>query len=203
MEPQESGEVTYEGLDFAQNDRTPHLGGSIRVGDPYTYCPAAWNYVISRFCIRSILDVGSGSGNASYYFHKAGMQVVAVEGLLASVETSLYPAVLHDLTKGPLKTRVDLVHCQEVVEHIEEQFIDNVLDTLLCGKIILITHALPGQGGFHHVNLQPSSYWIQHFQNRSCAYLEADTLRVRDLAAKEGARYMAQSGLLFVNNSRQ
>ena len=31
----------------------------------------------------------------------------------------------HDLTKGPVVARVDLVHCQEVVEHIEERYLDN------------------------------------------------------------------------------
>jgi hypothetical protein len=74
-------------LKAPRNQKTPHLGGAIKVGDPYTYCPAAWDYVISRFCIRSILDLGSGSGNVSYYFHKAGMQVVALEGLPANRRT--------------------------------------------------------------------------------------------------------------------
>jgi hypothetical protein len=27
-----------------------------------------WDYVIERFCIASVLDLGSGIGNASYWF---------------------------------------------------------------------------------------------------------------------------------------
>jgi hypothetical protein len=85
--------TTYNGLHGlgAADPATPHLGGSVKVGDPYTFCPSVWTYVITRFCIASVLDVGSGSGNASHFFYKAGLPVVAMEGLPASVEKSLYP----------------------------------------------------------------------------------------------------------------
>jgi hypothetical protein len=33
-----------------------------------------------------------------------------------------------------VETRVDLVHCHELVEHIEETFLDNVLASPMCGK---------------------------------------------------------------------
>jgi SAM-dependent methyltransferase len=194
--------ISYGGLSLAKDDAAPHLGGNIKSGDPYTYSPAVWNYVISRFSIKSVLDVGSGAGNASYFFHKAGLQVIAVDGLAENIEKSFYPAVLHDLTKGPLKTVVDLVHCQEVVEHIEEQFIDNLMDTLICGRIVLISHAVPGQGGYHHVNLQPSSYWVEQFAKRGCSLLAADSVRIQTLAEAEGAVYLARSGLVFSNEKR-
>jgi SAM-dependent methyltransferase len=190
------------GLQYAVDHGKPHLGGNVKAGDPYTYCPSVWTYVIDRFCVRSVLDLGSGCGNAAYFFHNAGLQVVAVDGLPDNVATSLYPAVLHDLTAGPVQTVVDLVHCQEVVEHVDEQFVDYVLASLLCGKIILMTHALPEQGGYHHVNLQPSSYWIKHLEQRGCSLLDADTARVRALANKDGATHMARSGLVFANGVR-
>jgi hypothetical protein len=110
----------YGGLDGAQEAGIQHLGGNIKVGDPYTWCPSVWDYLIPRFGIRSVMDVGSGNGNAALYFYNKGCQVVAVEGFEPNVRSSLYPAVCHDLTKGPVTTSVDLVHCQEVVEHIEE-----------------------------------------------------------------------------------
>jgi len=71
--------------------------------------------------------------------------------LRASVEVSLYPAIQHDLTKGAVFARVDLVLCQEVVEHIEEKYLENLLDSFATGKYVLMTHAVPGQGGHHHV----------------------------------------------------
>src|SRR5690348_13147565 len=134
--------MNYKGLVGAHSVDVPHLGGSIKVGDPFTYCPTVWEYVISRFGIESVLDVGSGCGNASHYFHRKGLKVIAVDGYIPSVERSIYPAIRHDLTSGPVYTRVDLVHCQEVVEHIEELFLDHLIDTLMTGKIILMTHAV-------------------------------------------------------------
>ncbi len=108
---------------------------------------------------------------------------------------------MHDLTKGAIHTKVDLVHCHEVVEHIEEQFLENLLDSLKCGKYILMTHAVPNQDGHHHVNCQPSSYWITHLARKNCVLLEGDSIRVRKLAENDGAIYMANTGMVFHNTS--
>src|SRR5436190_2642074 len=192
----------YRGLGFAQNANVPHLGGSVKVGDPFTYCPSVWDYVIGRFGIQTVLDLGSGCGNASNYFYRAGLKVIAVDGFAPSVLTSIYPTVQHDLTQSALVTRVDLVHCQEVVEHIEERYLDNLIASLLTGRIIVMTHALPGEEGYHHVNLQPAAYWIEQIETRGGQFLEEDTNRIRQLADSDGAIYMKQTGILFVNTGR-
>jgi hypothetical protein len=64
--------MSYEGLAVAGSAETPHLGGSIKVGDPFKYAPLVWDYVISRFGITTALDLGSGCGNASRYFANKG-----------------------------------------------------------------------------------------------------------------------------------
>ena len=61
-----------------------------------------------------------------------------------------------------------------------------------------MTHALPGQGGYHHVNCQPASYWVQRIE--ALGY----TLR-RDMTEAGKARitaagmstYFVSSGLIF------
>ena len=180
----------------------PHLGGNIRFGDPETYSPRVWDYVVDRFGVRSVMDLGSGSGNAAYYFHRKGLAVVAVDGLKENIASAIYPTVLCDLTKEPVIAQVDLVHCQEVVEHIEERYLDNLLASLMCGKYILMTNALPGQGGHHHVNLQPTEYWINHLVQRGCQLLALDSNRIRALAQADGAPYLAATGTLFANSHR-
>lgn len=194
--------MSYAGLEVTKDNAAPHLGGSIKVGDPFTWCPSVWDYLISRFGIETAMDLGSGSGNTALYLYKKGIRIIAVEGYGPSVETSLYPAIRHDLTQAPVVTRVDLVHCQEVVEHIEEAYLENLLSSMLNGKIICMTHALPGQGGHHHVNLQPQTYWVSHLERRGALLLEEDTRRVRELAKRDEARYMAASGLVFANTRR-
>lgn len=194
--------MNYKGLDGAFDAKTPHLGGNITVGDPFTYCPSIWDYVISRFAIDSVLDLGSGYGNASLYFFQKGLKVIAVDGFDQNILTSVYPTVKHDLADGPIMTKVDLVHCHEVVEHIEEKYLSNLLISLLSGKIILLTHAVPGQGGHHHVNEQPSEYWIDHLKSKGCSLLDEDTSRIRELAEIDGAKYMAKTGMVFANIAR-
>jgi SAM-dependent methyltransferase len=190
----------YQGLTNVQDGAQSHLGGNLLEGDPYTYCPRVWDYLIGRFAVRSVLDLGSGMGYASQYFHTKGMKVIAVEGLPDNVSRSHYPCIEHDITQTPVNCRVDLVHCQEVVEHIEERYLDNLLDSLMCGRIIVMTNALPGQGGYHHVNEQPTEYWVRHLQSRGCSILVEDSNRVRNIAASEGAVYLAKTALVVANN---
>jgi SAM-dependent methyltransferase len=190
-------EPNYQGTSFAISEATPHLGGNVREGDPYTFAPKTWSYVTERFGITSVLDLGSGGGYAADWFFRRGLRTIAVDGLAENVRTAVYPTIAHDLTRGPISTRVDLVHCQEVVEHIEEQFLPHLFASLSSGRLVLLTHALPGQLGHHHVNLQPDDYWIEKMAQNGYALMVEDTHRVRDIAAAEGATYLQQSGLLF------
>jgi len=48
-----AGRVGQVSTDF------PNQGGSMTVGDPFTYCPSVWDYVIARFSISSGLDVAA------------------------------------------------------------------------------------------------------------------------------------------------
>jgi methyltransferase family protein len=195
--------TNYEGTSFATNAAVPHLGGNVREGDPYTFAPKTWSYVIERFSISSVLDLGSGAGYAADWFFRRGLRTVAVDGLTENVRVAVYPTIAHDLTRGPITTNVDLVHCQEVVEHIEEQFLPHLIATMSCGRVVLLTHARPGELGHHHVNLQPEDYWIQKMVQNGYALLAEDTQRVRNIAASEDAHFLQRSGLLFHKRSRR
>jgi SAM-dependent methyltransferase len=191
--------MSYEGLTSNKSSLEPHLGGNIAEGDPFTFCPSVWDYVIKRFSVRTILDLGSGLGYSASYFHAVGMRVIAVDGLRENCLSAVFPTFQADLTQSPVVTRVDLVHCHEFVEHIAEEHLENVLQSLTCGRFILMTHGVPGQSGHHHVNLQPQEYWISHLKRYDCSLLVEDTKRVRQLAAGDGALYLQRTGMLFVN----
>ncbi len=66
----------------------------------------------------------------------------------------------------------DLIWCCEVVEHVEEEFVQNIMDTFKLGKIVALTHAVPGQKGYHHVNCKPKEYWIDLMISDNFKYLE-------------------------------
>lgn len=184
---------------YVADQEQPHLGGNIESGDSWTYCPGVWGYVLDRFGISTVLDLGCGRGHSSAWFQSRARTVIAVDGLRANVSECLHPAILQDLTLAAVYAPVDLVHCHEVVEHIEERYLANVLASLLNGRIILMTNGVPGQAGHHHVNLQPTEYWIQHLVSLGCEYLAEDTRRIRRLAEQDEAWHMARTGILLYN----
>lgn len=193
--------MSYSGLTPLNDESLKHLGGNISEGDPFTYAPLVWDYLIKRFAINTVLDLGSGMGYAANYFNKAGLKVLAVDGMPENCKQAIYPTLQIDLVNLKVLTRVDLVHCQEVVEHIEEKYLGNLMQSLTCGRIIVMTNALPGQGGYHHVNEKPTEYWIENMSKYNCEVLIEDTNRIRKLAQLDGAKYLAQTGLVLANKN--
>jgi len=190
----------YTGLANAIDADAPHVGGNIVEGDPFTYAPSVWDYLIRRFALASVLDLGSGLGYSAQYFYNQGLKVLAVDGMEENCLGAVYPTVKIDLTKSKVLASVDLVHCQEVVEHIEEKYVHNLLSSLACGKFIVMTNALKGQGGHHHVNEQPTEYWINHLRKYNYEVLAEDTSRVRKLAQQDGAVYLSKTGLVLARS---
>jgi len=195
--------MTYQGLKNLISQTAPHLGGNLDSGDPFTFSPGCWSYLLERFCVRSVLDLGSGLGEASYYFYSKGVAVIAVDGLVDNVENATYPTLCIDLTRDYVNTKVDLVHCQEVVEHIKEEYVGNIIKSFQSGKFVCMTHAFPGQGGHHHVNEQPSEYWIELMSRNGFILLQEDTSRIRKIAQQDKALYLSMSGMIFRNQRRK
>jgi len=70
----------------------------------------------------------------------------------------------------------ELVQCLEVAEHLPESSADTLIDNIVAhGDVVLFSAAPPGQGGEHHVNEQPLSYWFEKFVRRG--YLCYDAIR--------------------------
>lgn len=152
-------------LEFVVSQKDPHLGGNIRGGDPFTFCPGLWEWFIQSFDVGSVLDVGSAEGHALRFFHSRGIRAVGIEGLEENARQSIVPTLLWDLTHGPVRfSSVDLVWCCEVVEHILPGYLENLLQTITVGKYLAMTAAEPGQPGHHHVNCKPLEYWVNELK---------------------------------------
>ena len=65
-----------------------HLGGCVKGGDPATYYPNLWNFIIQDFGIKSILDIGCGEGHALEYFKSKNIGVLGLEGCVDAIENS-------------------------------------------------------------------------------------------------------------------
>ena len=165
-------------------DEKKHLGGYIIGGDPNTYAPEIWDWMIT-FGIKSIIDLGCGEGYATKYFIDNGVEAIGIEGSIIAINNSPVKnnIILHDYTLGPFipNKKYDAIWCCEFVEHVEEKYISNFLETFKQTKYIIMTHALPGQGGFHHVNEQMSDYWISRIEKENFTYDHNISLYLRKL----------------------
>ncbi len=157
-----------------------HLGGTALVGDPQTFVPDVWTLLIEKYGFKSMIDVGSGVGVNAKWFLDNGIDAHAVEGF----PDYLYHAVIpkermtaHDYTKGPYvpDRTFDLGWSSEFVEHVEEQYVPNFMATFDKCRFVCLTHATPGQGGYHHVNEQPSAYWIEKMAHARFEHLAYDS----------------------------
>jgi len=186
---------------YVIDEQNPHLGGNIVDGDPCCVTPKLWDWLIKEFNVKSVLDVGCGEGQSLDYFVSRGCVGIGIEGLKENLNKSKNNIILQDLTAGPvIISNIDLVWCCELVEHIPEWFVPNLVKTLTNGRIIAMTHADIGQAGHHHVNCKPSSYWIKIMLDFGYDYLEDKTQLARGMADTlvcEFISHFRRSGLIF------
>lgn len=176
----------------------PDLGGNLRHGDVGTFCPRLWRYLVERFGASSVLDVGCGEGHAVLFFRRMGLVAHGIDGLLLNVQRAATPISLHDILSGPFTMPVDLVWSAEVAEHIAPEKVDHYLDTLANGKVVAMTHALPGQEGHHHVNCQPTEYWVEKMRSRGFTLAPHQNIYTEVASREETNNYFAKSGLVFL-----
>jgi len=191
-------------LGYAIHDESePHLGGFIHGGDGNTWCPEVWQALIDDFCVRSVIDVGCGEGQALRWFLNKGLDAVGVEGSLAAIALSGHGRIVHhDYSNGALlpSQAFDLCWCAEFVEHVEEKHIGNYLATFSSADVVAMTHAAPGQDGWHHVNCQPEAYWIDVMQKYGFV---RDIEYSKSLREMTEAEHVRRSLLVFRKTGRE
>lgn len=187
--------MTHLGGWLPATERHPH-------GDNTSWCPALWKWMLLRWPIRSVCDIGCGPGYHLEWFRSRGLEACGIEGDPCAVAASRCPEaiLLHDLTTGPCATPTpfDLLWCCETVEHINESHVDHILATFRdcahANTILAMTHGVVGQGGIHHVNCQEAAYWIDQLAAVGFVIDWPDTLEGRRCA---GRGYFLRSGLIF------
>lgn len=137
-----------------------------------------------EFSPQSVIDLGCGVGLHLRYFFERDIEVKGVDGTTGAREHAVLPSRLieiADLRYGYVpREQYDLVICFEVAEHIPARYADQLVDTIgRSGNTIAFTAARPGQGGKHHVNLQPRDYWIDRFRSVGFDYQPSRTEELR------------------------
>ena len=174
-----------------------HVGGHWMGGNPQTFYPELWAYLVKTLGIKTVLDVGCGEGHALREFARLGCLAIGIDGAPRNVALAGKCAMVHDLTKGPfisgLDVGIDLVWSCEMVAQVEEKYVDNVIKTLAQGKYLALTVELPGQIGYHHVNCQTVSYWCRKLEAVGMVPDEANTVKYRAM----GQYFWRTTGMLY------
>lgn len=171
------------------------LGGCNIYGDPALELPKTWKYIVDTLKVKNVVDVGCGFGFHSKYFSEIlGLETLSIEGSEKIVELSVVPGLIkhHDYRTGPctLDKTYDLCWSVEFVEHVEEKFVENFISTFKCCRYLLMTHALPGQGGHHHVNEKNQDYWINLLKSHNFEFDLEMTENCRKIASEDREDYL-------------
>ena len=169
----------------------------------------ALDCLVEQYDIRSMLDVGCGPGGMVVIATDAGIRAVGVDGdwklsdqvqAMARRRRGHMEFVLHDYTTGPIDLGpFDLGWCVEFLEHIEQQYLDNVFASLRACRVVFCTHAIPIESstGHHHVNVRPEAWWISEFERRGFRYDEPVTMAVRT-ASTMRCDFTRRTGKVFL-----
>jgi hypothetical protein len=133
--------------------------------------------------ILNVLDVGCGYGY--YVDHLSNNSKLVCAGIDGNPDTDVNPLCrVHDLTT-PFNhvTDSECVLCLEVGEHIPKQFTSQFLSNIKNGKpkVIILSWAIPGQGGDGHVNELPNEDVINMFSEYT--YDIETSQKLRDAAS--------------------
>tara|TARA_Y100000034_G_C6794219_1_gene355829 strand:- start:294 stop:857 length:564 start_codon:yes stop_codon:yes gene_type:complete len=118
---------------------------------------------------ETLVDFGCGDASYSKAIAETGIKVEAYDGNPNAKEVSGGFASTLDLSEPfDLKKKFDVVMCLEVAEHLPKEYEDILIDNLLkhVNGYLIISWAIPGQGGVGHFNEQPNEYVRELFTKK-------------------------------------
>lgn len=118
---------------------------------------------------RTVLDYGCGQGSL---FAAIREQMIAQPELPFSFECIEYDPAISGKNVKPL--RADVVACTDVLEHIEPEFLDDVLDdihNIARVAVFLVVSTMPAKkhlpdGRNAHLIVEPSRWWLRKILDR-------------------------------------
>jgi hypothetical protein len=136
--------------------------------------------VIELLQPRSVVDIGCANGLWLEAFAKRGVRVRGVDGPWVPQDTLHIPGAdfrTINLAQAPLPyhlaepgERFDLLVSFELLEHLPEARAEAMIDAMCSlSDTLLVSAAVPHQGGTGHINEQWPQFWVERFAARGFA----------------------------------
>lgn len=152
------------------------------------------------FAEGHVNDLGCGMGLYHPALLHKGLSVTGYEGTkgIRTAATSGAFIVEADLTQPIEVKRPGHVLCLEVWEHIPSEYTEPLVDNLAAaatsGSYVVLSCAVPGQGGVGHVNEQTNEAVISRVP---FAYLADETERLRNVVQHDALWWFKETLLVF------
>lgn len=152
---------------------------------------------------KSVVDIGCGSGGWLAAAERLGAEYVrGYDGPWADPARYTSPTINFtpvDLEKSTFEhdRRYDLAMSVEVAEHLSESRSELFVDWLTQGSdVVMFGAAVPLQGGVHHINEKPLTFWMEKFKARG--YEPFDIIRPAVWDNDQIAYWFRQNTILYV-----
>ena len=165
----------------------------------------------SAINIKSIKDVGCGEGKwlnsnilskGNYDLYGYDLpEAIELAKNKAKNEIAFYPINLESIDRNIL-ANTDLTIFTEVAEHLTEDSTKRIIN-FICktSKIVIFSGAIPGQGGYNHINEQTLNYWVHLFEINN--FIPIDYIRPKINGDKSIPFYYRNNLFLFVKNIQE
>jgi SAM-dependent methyltransferase len=155
--------TTYDELGALYDEAWYAINGDPSVRAARLYFDYLWRFIQPQ----SVLDIGCGRGEWLKACEEKGIRrLVGFDGHWNHQDRMISKSIRFeavDLNQPfPSDERFDLAMTLEVAEHLEPQSAKNFTQSLAAmSDLLLFSAAIPNQGGLHHINEQPHSYWAK------------------------------------------
>lgn len=162
---------------------------------------AVAHVMLALFPIRSVVEVGCGTGNLLAAFRRRGIgDVLGLDGPNVPRDLLCIPpeqTVAWNIDQlAPLPRHFDLACSLEVAEHLPEAAAGDFVRLLVeAAPVVLFGAAIPGQGGPGHLNEQRQSWWAERFARHG--YVVVDCVRPAIWQVQNLEWYYAQNILVY------
>jgi SAM-dependent methyltransferase len=155
---------------------------------------------------KTFLDIGCGPGGMVQLAEQLGFDSFGIDGDYTLERYNINKFLIHDFTNGPapIARKFDIGWCVEFVEHVYEQYIPNYVQAMQNCKNLVMTHAVVGQTGYHHVNCQDPLYWIETMKKYGFTLDKEKTAKIREVSTmgkKKKHRFLEKTGMYFINEA--